>query len=79
MRCIGWGIVVGALLGIVAGGARKTQTVRAVDVLLLGPFLVWAATNPVMLSRTTRFVLAIAGAATVTFNALNFLREQSES
>lgn len=77
IRCVGWGVLAGALMGLVIGrDTGKTQFVRAVDVLALGPFMVWASIQP-GLSRASRLVLSMAGAATVTFNAVNFFRERA--
>lgn len=57
----------------------KTQSVRAIDVLVLGPFLIVAALwrRP---PAAVRIGVAFAGVATIVFNGVNFLRlERGES
>lgn len=50
----------------------KSQRVRLLDVFLLGPFLMWAATRPT-LGATARQVLWWSGFATVLYNGANYL------
>ena len=54
---------------------EKSQNIRALDVTALGPFLIFLGVVGVA-SRSARFVLAFAGAATVTFNGRNFLANE---
>ena len=49
----------------------KSQTVRLVDVLLLGPFMVWAA-GARTLPPWARLLLGVAGVATIAYNARNY-------
>lgn len=66
----------GALAGwLAATGEGKTQAVRALDVLILGPGLV-AAAAAIRLPLTARLALAFAGGATVSYNARNFLGQR---
>ena len=53
----------------------KTQQVRALDVLLLGPFMVWAAWQPGSLAPWARFALAGSGVLAVTYNALRMAEQ----
>lgn len=53
----------------------KTQQVRALDVLLLGPFMVWAAWQPGSLPPWARFALAGSGVLAVTYNALRMAEQ----
>lgn len=64
----------GVVLGWWAARGQKSQAVRAVDVVALGPFLVWAAGRPGRLERGARALLALAGGATVGYNARNWWR-----
>lgn len=50
----------------------KTQAVRLVDVLVLGPFMLWAARN---LNGWERDAMMIAGAATILYNGANYLEQ----
>ena len=54
--------------------ASKSQRVRVLDVLVLGPFMVWAASQW-ELPRWARTGLAIGGVATILYNAENYLEE----
>lgn len=52
----------------------KSQEVRLVDVLVLGPFLIWASQQR-RLTPATQSLLLISGVATVLYNARNYLRK----
>lgn len=52
---------------------EKFQSIRALDVVGLGPLMITAGTVG-LVSRTARFILIAAGAATMTFNGRNFVR-----
>ena len=66
-------VALGSLAGWIAGRMDgKAQAVRAIDVLALGPFMVFMSTK-VEAPKGARFILALAGAATMTYNGRNFL------
>lgn len=50
----------------------KSQRVRLLDVLVLGPFMVWAAGRR-ELPEWARAGLAIGGALTIVYNAANYV------
>lgn len=50
----------------------KSQEVRLLDVWLLGPFMVWAATQR-RLPTWAQTTLAIGGIATIVYNLRNYL------
>lgn len=54
-----------------AAEVQKSQAVRLADVLLLGPFMVWAGLNHP--SELARLGLVMAGVATVAYNGANYL------
>ncbi len=56
----------------ISAGLGKTQDVRVLDVLALGPFMVYMSTK-VEAPQGARWILAFAGAATITYNGRNFL------
>lgn len=56
--------VLGALLGWWAATGEKTQAVRLLDVLVIGPALLFAAPRPLR---------DLIGAATISYNLRNFL------
>lgn len=58
------------------GAGDKAQVVRLVDVLALGPLLSMLAVSGRWVPGA-RPLLAAAGAATITYNAVNYLRGQS--
>lgn len=50
----------------------KAQGVRLMDVFLLGPFMMWAASRR-ELGPNARGFLGAAGALTILYNAANYL------
>lgn len=54
----------------------KSQRVRLVDVFLLGPFIMYAASKARM-NDTERAILWGAGLLTVTYNLHNYLTERA--
>ena len=54
--------------------SNAVQVIRLfVDVLFLGPFLVWLGIKPgLAVSPTVRFLLVVTGVATIVFNGVNF-------
>lgn len=56
--------------------STKTQAVRAGDVLLLGPFLIWAGAQARPLQPWARLALVLSGVGTIVYNGIN-LAEQS--
>lgn len=56
----------------------KSQVVRAVDVLVLGPWLLWLALRERPLDPLEKGLLGGVGAATILYNACNYLRIRRE-
>lgn len=54
------------------------QKVRAFDIYLLGPFLIWAACQKKPLGRWTRKTLFIAGVMTVFYNWKSYRNAEKE-
>jgi hypothetical protein len=52
----------------------KSQRVRAFDVLILGPWLIYLAARRGPITGPERLLLAAAGAGTVIYNARNYAR-----
>jgi len=50
----------------------KSQQVRALDVVVLGPFMVWAGSRAK--SPTARLGLVVSGIATILYNYNNYLK-----
>ena len=79
-------VALGSLLGWIAKrtdtgivcGLRKTQDVRILDVVALGPFMVYMSTK-VEAPPGARWILAFAGAATITYNGRNFLELRGDN
>lgn len=74
-------ILTGAVVGWAAAGRPKAQAVRLVDVWLLGPLMVYVAATADEpddgLQELARQTLTAAGAATITYNGRNYLRNPS--
>ena len=51
----------------------KSQAVRVVDVVLLGPFMIWAGARQSTLPVWMRVGLGVTGAATMIYNGANFV------
>ena len=56
----------------------KTQTIRLVDVFVLGPVMVWLSTQKGPLPTWARTFLLVPGVATVGYNARNYLRQEAK-
>jgi len=56
---------------------QKSQAVRLLDIAALGPFLIWASRQQ-RLPAGARTLLALAGVATIIYNARNYLRNVQE-
>ena len=67
-------IITGVLVGWVSANG-KAQTVRALDVLVLGPLMVYVGSRE-QTALALRRTLTFAGAATVAYNLRNYLAEQ---
>ncbi len=55
----------------------KTQFVRLLDVLVLGPALIAVAVSDKRMRRANRALLVTAGVATIVYNAANYLTAES--
>jgi len=53
----------------------KTQSIRLLDVWVLGPFSVWAALQP-KLPTWARFALGTYGLTTISYNLNNYLENK---
>ncbi len=51
----------------------QLQDARTVDVLLLGPFMVWFALKATNMPGWAKTVMAFSGLATVWFNGRNYV------
>lgn len=54
----------------------KTQTIRLVDVFLIGPYLIWLAGRERGIHRT---LLTGLGVATIVYNGRNWLAENKKA
>lgn len=55
----------------------KTQWVRAVDVLVLGPFSIWFGAWATDMPTWARAGMIVYGASTMIYNAWNFAEQQA--
>jgi len=56
----------------------KTQTIRLIDVFVLGPGMIYYAMKWKGPPRAARLALALTGIATVIYNGKNYLREEEK-
>jgi len=54
----------------------KAQSVRLVDVFVLGPFMVWAGLRATTLPEWARTALVVSGILTVVYNGANYLERR---
>lgn len=57
----------------------KSQNVRVLDVLVLGPFTIWAGMQKNKLPDAARAGLVIYGAGTIIYNAKNYAKINREA
>ena len=50
----------------------KAQSVRVLDVIALGPFMIWAGYRARDLPMWARVTMILSGAGTIAYNGLNF-------
>lgn len=65
-------LLAGAAAGWVTAGGDKSQAIRLVDVLALGPLMIYVGMRD-GLPYEARRALVFAGAATITYNGRNYL------
>lgn len=56
---------------------QKSQEVRLIDILALGPFLIWYAGQKEV-PELAKWVLAVSGILTITYNLDNYLANIQE-
>ena len=54
----------------------KTQNVRLLDVLALGPFMVWFAMSARGVPGWARAVMVASGLGTMLYNAANYIEQE---
>ena len=54
----------------------KTQTVRLLDVFLIGPLMVWGGAQAARHNPAAGLTLLLFGAATVSYNGVNYLEQR---
>lgn len=52
----------------------KTQMIRLVDVLFIGPFLIYVAYTTPGIGETEKFLLFVIGLLTMLYNGDNYLK-----
>lgn len=57
----------------------KPQSVRLLDVFVLGPFMIWSGHRARRLPGWARAGLVLAGLGTVAYNAQNYLALRNRS
>lgn len=65
-------VILGLIVGWVQAVSGKSQNVRLLDVVVVGPLMIWAGTKGPKDANLLLLLVAI-GAATITFNGRNWL------
>jgi hypothetical protein len=55
----------------------KTQLVRIADVLIFGPFMLYAASRT-KLNKNEKLILATIGVGTIIYNAINYKKYETK-
>ncbi len=56
----------------------KAQPIRVIDVVLLGPLMIWGGMQATKKNPLLGAALAVGGLSTITYNAGNYLRLKNE-
>ena len=56
----------------------KSQTVRLIDVFVIGPAMIYIGNRPSDLTDLERFFLVVTGAATIWYNGKNYLDNRNQ-
>lgn len=54
----------------------KTQTIRLIDVGVIGPVMIWAGLQVKPLPQWAKSFMVVTGAATIIYNWRNYQRQQ---
>lgn len=65
-------LLAGAAAGWVTATGEKSQAIRRLDILALGPLMIYVGMRDGLPTEARR-ALVFAGAATITYNGRNFL------
>ncbi len=74
LLCLFIGIL-GLIIGWVTTTGFKSQTVRILDVIIFGPFLLYAAIRP---SLWTGLLLIFIGTSTMAYNFKNYMVQEGD-
>jgi hypothetical protein len=67
-------VIVGLLLGYVSTSGNKTQIIRLVDILIIGPLMIYLGWHNYKSEKDWMYlVLIFFGATTITYNWKNYL------
>jgi uncharacterized membrane protein len=65
-------VIVGLYLGYISTDGTKTQTIRLLDVVLIGPLMIYYGHNSRVVSIFA-MMLIFFGATTITYNLKNYI------
>lgn len=71
-------LVAGLVVGWLSTGGSKSQLVRALDVLVYGPVLIYIAYTVKDMPRYLKWILVFMGATTIAYNLRNFITERTK-
>lgn len=67
-------ILLGLIFGWISTAGSKSQYVRLLDILWIGPLMIYAGWSSTPLTSGLRLVLIFFGSTTITYNLKNLLR-----
>lgn len=56
----------------------KAQSIRLMDVFLLGPFMIWFGFVAQSISTIPKIIMIISGAGTIIYNGRNYLLKRKK-
>jgi uncharacterized membrane protein len=71
-------VIIGLYLGHISTSGTKTQTIRLLDVFLIGPLMIYFGHNSRVVSIFS-ILLIFFGATTITYNLKNYIHALHES
>lgn len=67
-------VILGFISGWLSTSGSKSQFVRMIDILFLGPLMIYVSMPSQKHSIILGYLLAFFGSSTITYNLKNFLR-----
>lgn len=72
-------IILGLCLGWASTTGQKSQNIRMLDIIIIGPLMIYFGWNSNHVLLILRLVLIFFGATTITYNLKNFLKIKQQN